>query len=432
MNTITSLEDHILNHCNESMEYALTADRHAWWKRNCPELSDIMFIRLGLLRCIAQVNSGRHFLQYNEDIHEDICPHSTYYKSLKSKRRMEMLKAVEKQSYRINSILMAMQGIDYLSEFPELDEYTVESADGHFVDHAEQTPKNDKGKVSAAGFIYAMDMRTGLFRALCCVTNGTIRSQELPVFRDHLENENRDGERPGKWVTIYDKAIIDFMFWERQKAHENYMISLKKENSVTKFVKAIPFDETSEINTGVESYELHQNGNATFSIVHYRDPETEKLHIFVTTMPTSINPGLIALLYFKRWSIEKAYDNSKNDLKEKKAWSSNKNALNCQMRFTAMAYNFMRLFEETSKAKQPDLIHPAVKKYDKELEKRQEKAEKKERFVNPLFFKKRIARICSFTIRAVQYAITKGKSYATFMKGLSKKFVPRPVLIGER
>ncbi|MCX7101783.1 MAG: hypothetical protein NTX38_09920, partial [Methylobacter sp.] len=36
------------------------------------------------------------------------------------------------------------------------------------------------------------------------------------------------------------------------------------------------------------------------------------------TLPTSINPGIIAILYYKRWTIEKAYNNSKSNLKEKK------------------------------------------------------------------------------------------------------------------
>ncbi|WP_221896192.1 hypothetical protein [Bathymodiolus japonicus methanotrophic gill symbiont] len=35
-----------------------------------------------------------------------------------------------------------------------------------------------------------------------------------------------------------------------------------------------------------------------------RDPETGKLHRFVTTLPMTINPGTIAMLYFKRWTIQ--------------------------------------------------------------------------------------------------------------------------------
>ncbi|WP_221896244.1 hypothetical protein [Bathymodiolus japonicus methanotrophic gill symbiont] len=59
------LSEHIHQHCNESMERALLAERHPLWARSCPELKDIDFIRLGLLRCISV---GRHFLQTNEQI----------------------------------------------------------------------------------------------------------------------------------------------------------------------------------------------------------------------------------------------------------------------------------------------------------------------------------------------------------------------------
>ncbi|WP_221895870.1 hypothetical protein [Bathymodiolus japonicus methanotrophic gill symbiont] len=60
------LSEHIHQHCNEIMERALLAERHPLWARSCPELKDIDFIRLGLLRCISVVDSGRHFLQTND------------------------------------------------------------------------------------------------------------------------------------------------------------------------------------------------------------------------------------------------------------------------------------------------------------------------------------------------------------------------------
>ena len=47
-----------------------------------------------------------------------------------------MLEAIEYQSYKIHCEQLASLGIDTLKSFPELDEYTVEAADGHFIDHA--------------------------------------------------------------------------------------------------------------------------------------------------------------------------------------------------------------------------------------------------------------------------------------------------------
>jgi len=110
--------------------------------------------------------------------------------------------------------------------------------------------------------------------------------------------------------------------------------------------------------------------------VGYRDPETQKPHRFVTTLPVSINPGTIAMLHYKRWMIEKSLNNSKSNFKEKKAWSSGFCALKNQMRLTAMSYNFMRVFEETSKIQNPEMIHPSDKKYLAALEKREQAAKK--------------------------------------------------------
>ena len=137
------------------------------------------------------------------------------------------------------------------------------------------------------------------------------------------------------------------------------------------------------------------------------------------------------MLYFKRWTIEKSFNNSKSDFHENKAWPSNLNALNCQMHFTAMAYNIMRVFEETSKANSPKCIHPSDKKYNEALDRRQKIALEIDRFVNPLFFHARITRLCSFTIRSIQNAIITGKSLIAVMNSLARNLRPRPNYILE-
>jgi hypothetical protein len=52
-----------------------------------------------------------------------------------------MLEAIERQSYNLHCEHFARSCIDFLKSFPELDDYTVEAADGHFIDHACHTPK---------------------------------------------------------------------------------------------------------------------------------------------------------------------------------------------------------------------------------------------------------------------------------------------------
>ncbi len=424
MDNNLSLNDDLLAHCNESMEKALAAERHPIWQRACPEMTDIDFIRLGLFRCISAVDSGRHFIQTTEEVHGELLPHSTYFKSLKSSRRTRMLEAVEHQSYQIHGEHLASLGIDYLKSFSELNEYTVEAADGHFIDHACHTPKGANGKVYAAGFIYAMNLRNGLLRPLCCITNGTKRHHELPILRNYIDLQNSQSNPLEKNLYVYDKAVTDAAWWAKQKAHQNYMISVLKENSVATWIESIAFDANNPINTGIEDYSIYENQGVRFNVVHYRDPETQKLHRFVSTLPKVINPGTIAILYYKRWTIEKAYNNSKSNLKEKKAWSSSVKSLNNQMCLTTMTYNLMRVCEEISKIQDPDLVHPSDKKYTKALEKRQTRAKKSGGFVNPLLFLDRITRISSYTIRAVQNAIITGKSLVDLMADLMARLVP--------
>jgi len=429
MNKTTTLNDHIMEHCIQSMEMALNNERHPLWERSCPELSDIDFINTGLLRAISVVDSGRDFLQKADEIYDKVIPHSTYFNSLKSSRRASMIEAVEEQSYRLLKKKLEEQGIDYLSQLPELDEYIVEAADGHFIEHACHTEKNDKGKVFAAGFIYAMNLRYGLLKPLCCVTNGSQRNHEIPLLRSHIEKQNGVKAQEGKRLYVYDKAVTDYRWWDQQKRHDNYMISVMKENSVATFVEAIEFDEKDVINTGVERYSIYETKGIRFSVVHYRDPENQKLFSFISTLPISINPGTIAILYFKRWTIEKAFNNSKSNLKETKAWSPDFHALNTQMRLTAMTYNIIRTFEEISKKQNPELIHPGEKKYTKELERKQLKAEKTGGFVNPLMFQPRIARISSSTFRSFQSAIIKGITLLCLMRKLVGRFVSRSLQI---
>ena len=59
MHESQTLNDFILKHCNQSIDKALSAERYPSWKRLCPELQDIDFIHLGLLRCISQIYSLR-------------------------------------------------------------------------------------------------------------------------------------------------------------------------------------------------------------------------------------------------------------------------------------------------------------------------------------------------------------------------------------
>lgn len=85
------------------------------------------------------------------------------------------------------------------------------------------------------------------------------------------------------------------------KAQHNSLISMRKVNAVATRVEAIPFDRDNPINLGIEGDDCDENeGGIRFSVVTYRDPETRRCYELMTTLPKSIRPGTIAILYFKR------------------------------------------------------------------------------------------------------------------------------------
>ena len=190
MDTNLNTADTIKQHLEQSVELASTQNRYASWKLYCPTFTNIDFLYSGMARTISSVESGRDFLQFSDEVLNNTIAHSTYFDALHSSARLQLVKDVEEQSYKIHSELLASLGVDYLSEFPDLEGYHVEALDGHFSDHACHTPKNDEGRVFAAGTIYSIDMRSGLMRPFCLVTNGTLKSHEAPVFQRYMERAN--------------------------------------------------------------------------------------------------------------------------------------------------------------------------------------------------------------------------------------------------
>ena len=58
-------------------------------------------------------------------------------------------------------------------------------------------------------------------------------------------------------------------------------------------------------------------------------------------MELTLPPGLIAELYRRRWCIEKAFDEFKNKLGEKKAWATSATAKTMQAQFLCITHNLL-------------------------------------------------------------------------------------------
>ncbi len=96
MKEIATLSKYITEHCEASMEKAISSERYPLWKQSCNAIDDVSFTCHGIHRCISTAHSGRRYLQITDEIQGDGVFHSSYFNASRSSRRMAMVKALEK------------------------------------------------------------------------------------------------------------------------------------------------------------------------------------------------------------------------------------------------------------------------------------------------------------------------------------------------
>ncbi len=126
-----------------------------------------------------------------------------------------------------------------------------------------------------------------------------------------------------------------------------YFLSREKETSAGETIGRNRFDPEDPVNQGVVSDEIIATSRGvSLRRVVYRDPETGTPYRFLTNLPVSVPPGLVALLYKMRWDVEKVFDEFKNKLGETKSRASSPTAKKCQARLLCATHNLLTLMEE--------------------------------------------------------------------------------------
>ena len=307
-------------------------------------LTDSEFLRLGVTRVIEGDESGRAFLQSLADrVDTDLAvARSTWFDALHSKRRLGVLEEMAAQSYR--HFEKELSGRDRLQEFPDLRDYPVWAVDGHQIEHACHSPRNPKGEHVASGVTFGLCLHTGLVRPLARFKGDAVQRHEWPVFKANWRKWH-DGEPRLKMpIVVADPAYVDNQYWVLEKIEgQAIVITREKDNMKPKVYGHNPFNPNDPVNAGVEGDELVGYSDAALRRIRYRDPKTGERFIFITTTNV-LRPGVVAVLYFLRWRIEKMYDVFKNKLKEQKAWAVGESATLIQSHLIALVHNLLTLF----------------------------------------------------------------------------------------
>lgn len=359
---------------------------HTGARRDCPAIQDELWIQGGITRVLEAVASGRDFLQGIVEEFSTPWVRSTYFESLKSGRRLDLLGQVNGHVSRV-----AMSGAmpDRLAGIPGLENYDVHAGDGHWHEHATHDPrrgrpipgdKDNRKSYTATGHLFGLNLRTrALFHLAHCDEKTKLKEHDMGVLKRLDTNILRQGAPKGRKVLwIWDPAGISYPQWYKWKMSAGiYFLSRAKENMITDHVADRPWDRDDPVNAGVERDGLLAEGPQTpVRLVVYRDPHTDELFEFITNVMDLV-PGVIAQLYRMRWDIEKGYDSYKNKLMEAKAWATTSEAKSAQATFMALAMNLVTLFEHRI-AKEHEIVNaPEDKRRAKRREKERVEVEKK-------------------------------------------------------
>jgi hypothetical protein len=313
-------------------------------RRRCPEFSDDEFIEAGVGRVIADVRSGRDWVQQLQMWMNSGLSVSNFFHSLRSQRRLRFLREVA-DCVRQHTDDSLDSALDPLAAHPELRQFAVYGSDGHYEDAAAHAPR-PSGDREAAGYFFSINLRSHSLDLLDVARPVRKREHDMTALKRLGSTVLRMGEPKGvKVIHVYDPAGIDYAQWFQWKAKGVYFISREKSNSTAETVGTPVWDRRDPRNTGILSDELiGVFCGHLMRRVRYRDPATNREFSFMTNEMT-LPPGLIAFLYKLRWDIEKVFDEKKNKLQEKKAWATSPVARCQQALFVCLAHNLMLIFE---------------------------------------------------------------------------------------
>lgn len=307
-------------------------------RRECPELSDLEYLKLEVTRVLSDARSGRGFLQQfaRKLLGERAPGHANFFDLMHSARRLSLL-------CEVGEAVAAKLSV--LGKFPEeLDGCDVYAGDGHWHGAAAHDAPVDQRKW-AVGHLYALNLKTRAMHHLDLAL-GKHEHDMSVIRRVGAEGLRMGARKRRKVIWVWDRACLNTELWLHWKHTRGvYFVSRAKDGMVLEPVSCRLVEREQQINNGVlTDCEVLTPEGLKLRLVHYRDPLTGEVYQFLTSV-FHLAPGIIAWLYLRRWDIEKVFDQLKNKLFETQAWGSSINAKRTQAQALCLTHNLLELFE---------------------------------------------------------------------------------------
>lgn len=337
--------------------------------------SDDEFTRLGLRRVLQSVQSGRDFLQHARSSELSDASVRAYFGALSSARRCSMLTELNKELLKQARLANALPA-DRLGDIPELQGRGIIALDGHVITHAThaeaETTAKGRRLIPPSRGIFWRDLRNDSAGVL--VQTEGHEHEWAAVKRTAWENFPGHGQP--RTLLIIDSVAVDFAFLRAAKHGGGFFVITRfKDGLKARESTALPWNQSDRRNAGVLSDErVRFDSPGEFRRIRYLDPETGTEFEFLTTDFT-LPPGIVALLYRRRWDIEKLFDVFENKLNEAKAWAVGPIPARVQSEFLVLLFNLALLLRTRLESQDGIRDAKAEDKYAARLKEREIRAE---------------------------------------------------------
>lgn len=311
--------------------------------RKCPAEPDWDWLIKGVDRVVSNVRSGRDFLQTFQMFWNRELQVGPYFETLASARRLSMVAECSALLHRRVDALR----LSPLAPFEALASFDLYAGDGHYLEAATHDPMIGETHWPT-GHFFALNLKSqSLFPLVLADVTSRKKEHDMRALKRQSVAMLRQGAGKGRKVLwVWDKAGVDFAFWQERKASGIYFLSLRKEGMCLAVETGRDIDFTQPINQGVTADRVvtDRRGIRVREIT-FCDPRDGAVYVYLTNEMT-LEPGLLALLYKTRWEIEKVFDETKTKLAEKKSWATTTTAKEMQAHFVAIVHNLLLLLQD--------------------------------------------------------------------------------------
>lgn len=337
------LQETVLQEWFQPMQQAF--DKVRFSDRIFQSLPMMSFALLGGLRQLLSIDTLREQVQtlfhWDASAERIPVPRSTWSDAMSSSKRRDILRQATHHLVALaqESLVDKFSGIEGIAQRPLIAiDATYQTESSHYVRMLPAEGGNDNQKGHMLLTYY--DLRHGV------PVNVKIETESMGEMRVLKANdpEARDWSRIRQAIYVVDRAFIDGAYWDERKRslHATVITRMKSRLVYTRTesrkVAALPCNE-KVLSDDVIALRCAKQ---PWRLIEWLSPEGITYRYL--TNDFSLEPGVVAFLYHRRWDEEKYFDNFKNDLANAKAWGKTPVAIEQQALMGLMTYILTQLF----------------------------------------------------------------------------------------